>query len=67
MSTPKQKPTSGGNHLAGSKSQNTAPSLPSLKEMKRIAAALEKRCELAAEQNHLLHLISVSLDLIAER
>lgn len=50
MSSAKEMPTSGGNHLAGLGSQNTDSTPPLLAALERIAIALEKSNEVTLRQ-----------------
>jgi hypothetical protein len=59
--TQKEKPTSGGNHLAGLNTQNTDESLPLLAVLERIAVALEKSNDIAVMQNEELSSIATAI------
>lgn len=61
MSGAKEKPASGGNHLAGLNTQNTDVILPVLALLERIAISLEKSNEVLAKQNKSLDAIGDGL------
>ena len=61
MSGAKEKPASGGNHLAGLSTQNANVILPVLAMLERISIALEKSNEVLARQNKSLDSIGDAL------
>lgn len=57
----KEKPATGGNHLANLAPENAAATLAVLTVLERIATALEKNNEVLAKQNKSLVAISDAL------